>query len=84
MEFSSLQMVSLYYDPNGEKVFSSSMSNSKEVNSQTQIKADLAANKTPYNIEDLKTRIKELESELRKKQSMVNCFFLQSHGSNVT
>ena len=62
-------MVSLYYDPNGEKVFT--MSNKKEVNSQTQIKADLAANQTPYNIEDLKARIKELESQLREKQSTV-------------
>ena len=67
-------MVSLYYDPNGEKVFSNTMSNKKEVNSQTQIKADLAANQTPYNIEDLKARIKELEAQLREKQSTVKFF----------
>ena len=69
-------MVYLYYDPNGEKVFSNSiqkMSKSKEYNSQIQnSKADHGVNQTPCNIEDLKARIKELEAQLGHKNSLVN------------
>ena len=68
-------MVSLYYDPNGEKLFNHStprVSKSKESNSQILSKADLIANQTPYNVEDLKAMIKELEAQLEEKNSAVS------------
>ena len=81
MELSSFQMVSLYYDPNGEKLFSHStpgVSKSKESNSQILSKADLVANQTPYNVEELKAMIKELEAQLGEKNSAVSNIFFSS------
>ena len=76
LTISSLQMVYLYYDPNGEKIFSNSvqrMSKSKEYNSQIlNSKADHGVNQIPCNIEELKAKIKELEARVGHKHSLVN------------
>ena len=68
-------MVSLYFDPNGEKLFNSSKSTSNNKPPfQTQpITGDpISINIVQENVASLKARIQELESELAlKKLAMV-------------
>ena len=70
-------MVSLYFDPNGEKLFDSSKSTSNNkppFQTQPTPGDPISINIGQENVASLKGRIQELESELAlKKLAMVMC-----------
>ena len=74
------QMVSLYTDPNGEKLFdkaiptASNNSNRDTHNFQLQRSAGDLTGEYPENVASLKARIKDLESQLAVKNTMVMLF----------
>ena len=73
-------MVSLYTDPNGEKLFdkstptTSNNSNRHTHNFQHQRSAGDLIGEYPENVASLKARIKDLESQLAVKNTVVMLF----------
>ena len=71
-------MVSLYTDPNGEKLFDTSTpttSNNRDThNFQPQRSAGDPIGEYPENVASLKARIKDLESQLAVKSTVVMLF----------
>ena len=73
-------MVSLYTDPNGEKLFDKSIpttsntSNRHTHNFQPQCSAGDLTGEYPENVASLKARIKDLESQLAVKNTVVILF----------
>ena len=69
-------MVSLYTDPNGEKLFTRSLPTitiNKETLQNQRSDVDLTG-EYPENVASLKARIKDLESQLAVKNTVVMLF----------
>ena len=69
-------MVSLYTDPNGETLFTRSLPSitiSKETIQNQRIDVDVTG-ECPENVTSLKARIKDLESQLAMKNTVVMLF----------
>ena len=80
-------MVSLYTDPSGETLFTSSLPTitiSKETVQNQRSNVDVIG-ECPENVASLKARIKDLESQLAMKNTMVMlfCFAFVNPNKNV-
>ena len=66
-------MVSLYTDPNGEKLFDK-VSNNSNRHTQPQHSAGDLTGEYPENVASLNAKIKDLESQLAVKNTVVTLF----------